>query len=78
MLEAAVATLRDLPAFGKNNDTPNFKWPTAIDLLKMPTHGPIQVKELKLAKKQYFNSENFVGIQVVLSNGLKSQVFTKN
>jgi hypothetical protein len=46
----------------------------------MPTHGPIKVQELKwaFAKNQYFNSGNFIGIQVVLSNGLKSQVFTKN
>jgi hypothetical protein len=62
MLEAAVATLREVPAFGKNDYTPNFKWPTAIDLLKLPNHRPIQVQELKWAKKYLKKIEYFDGI----------------
>ena len=76
MLEAAVATLREVPAFGQNLP-PNFKWPTFIDLLKMPTHAPIKVQELKWAKHTNYK-DLFGGIQVVLSNGLKSHLITKN
>ena len=37
-LEEAVKTLHDMPAFGRNIWSPTDKWPTAVDLLKMPTN----------------------------------------
>ena len=73
-LEQSVSTLRDLPAFSQNHNVQDFKWPTAIDLLKMPTDQPIQVVKLRW-KTSSANSSLIGGVQVVLSNGYKSPVF---
>lgn len=70
-LEESIKTLRDLPVFGSIDYATDSKWPTAIDLLKMPTGSPIQVSELRWKK----NGDGFGAIQVILSNGQKSPVF---
>ena len=71
--EDTMNTLRDLPRFGDNSKVIDFRWPRVSDLLKMPTDKPIQVAKL-LWKKN--DKHNFCGgIQVVLSNGIKSPLF---
>ena len=73
-LDEAVSTLREVPVFGYNTQLPDFKWPTASDLLKMPTHTAIHVSKLRW-KKSSRDNERFGAIQVVLSNGVESPLF---
>jgi hypothetical protein len=52
----------------------DFKWPSAADLLKMPTNQPIRA--LKIRWKANSKSTNYIGgVQIVLSNGHSSPVF---
>lgn len=60
--------------FGKNTEAVDFKWPSAADLLKMPTNQPI--KALKIRWKPNSSQSNFIGgVQLVFSNGHYSPVF---
>ena len=40
-LDDAMETLRDVPVFGYNTYSVDFRWPRERDLLKMPTNKPI-------------------------------------
>ena len=52
----------------------DFKWPSAADLLKMPTNQPIRA--LKIRWKANSKNTNYIGgVQLVLSNGHSSPVF---
>ena len=60
--------------FGDNTKPVDFKWPSAADLLKMPTNQPIRA--LKIRWKANSNFSYYLGgVQLVLSNGHSSPMF---
>jgi hypothetical protein len=73
--KAAIKTMRKLPLYGfKSNGMalPDFEWPTAQDILKMPDDS----QPLRIASIEWQNDFSRIGmIQVVLTNGQKSPVF---
>lgn len=69
-VEEAFKTMRHLPPVGYGNYAIDFTWPTLPDLLAMPYLQPIHVESIKWDKSHYIS-----GIQLTLSNGIKSPFF---
>ena len=74
-LEAAIATMREVPCYGYNYYPVNFRFPTAQDLLQMPKNMAIKVQDLKYKKDTVNNNNYFGGFQLILSNGVSSPLF---
>ena len=62
--------MRKIGCFGNNDNSINFEWPKANDLMQMPKNISI-----KLAALKYYDNSGFMAFQVVLSNGISSPVF---
>lgn len=68
--------MRKLPMYGTNPDgrKPDFEWPTAHDISKMPQDKPIKVVAIEWQLDSY-NMCYIGGIRLVFSNGQKSPPF---
>ena len=80
-LEDAVRTLRRLQEFGNVTRKVDFEYPTAQQLLNMADMKPnavikFRIKITYLSNKQGGDASHLSAIQVVLSNGQSSPVFT--
>ena len=72
--EDNIKTMRDLPRFGRTDNSINFRYPTDADLCAMPKDKPIEA--VKLNWKPSSNDASYIGaIQVIYSNGSASPVF---
>ena len=74
-LVSAAISLRKLPKWGCVFDQIDFEWPTQEDLLRMPKDKPIKVESIQYKPCKQYNYL-FGAIQVTLSNGVSSPVFT--
>lgn len=74
LLRAAAKTLRRIPQFGNTENENDYEFPTKEDLEDMPTDRPVELESL-MWKKNSTNANHIGALQVVLSNGVKSEVF---
>jgi hypothetical protein len=66
--------MRDLPCFGDDKSAEVNRWPSQNDIYRMPKDKPIAVKSFMWK----FRESCISALQVKLTNGVESPVFTAN